>query len=459
MTTNDLTTPDEMTEAMEKHVRFWDRKKKGYITPVDAMFGFINLGYGVIFSLTMGTFLGVLFSYATQDSWMPDPYCRTRFHKMQKGLPTDTPYNEEGKFDEDRFEVLFTKYAKSDISGQTITLKELMEWNEASFKDPVAWATRTLEWLTAYLFVGKDGIVKKDDVQAAFDGTLFYKMRERNKTSRAIQDIDSISDVGLSGVKVPKTVVRQLEDHLNQAVHLLPRSMVSTLDARFRFWYAQLNEHTPKQPILKGVATPQVDRRSLFTESDQASSSMETSLTGVKTFQFLDAPLSLTGVQGYDGPEDDQEKMEPEPNDALSDAMLTMTHSMSGLRPDGDAYYNDRPSKNWLKTRSLTGVVASATDSLYLEDDATSSEEEDLSRERQGLPVVGIDHSSALQSTADHDLIHDSSHEDQDAVPSFNSSGNNTGQGASPTTPLSPEVDPSKKNFDSVHTPQMIAQQ
>lgn len=46
--------------------------------------GFIHLGYGIVASVTIGAFLGVLLSYSTQDSWMPDPLCRTRTEKLQK---------------------------------------------------------------------------------------------------------------------------------------------------------------------------------------------------------------------------------------------------------------------------------------------------------------------------------------------------------------------------------------
>lgn len=48
-------------------------------------------------------------------------------------------YDKDGQLDVDRFDELFEKHAKSDIGGQSITIKELLEWNEASYKNPLAW--------------------------------------------------------------------------------------------------------------------------------------------------------------------------------------------------------------------------------------------------------------------------------------------------------------------------------
>lgn len=33
--------------------------------------GLMNLGYGIFFSLTIGSFLSIVFSYMEQDSWVP----------------------------------------------------------------------------------------------------------------------------------------------------------------------------------------------------------------------------------------------------------------------------------------------------------------------------------------------------------------------------------------------------
>ncbi|CAO3592494.1 unnamed protein product [Absidia cylindrospora] len=338
MSTNHFVTTTTANAAMEKHIKFWDCKNKGYITPVDTIFGFVHLGYGIVASVTIGTFIGVLLSYSTQDSWMPDPLCRTRMEKLQKNIQNE-PYDMDGQLDLELFDKLFSKHAKADISGKTITLKELLEWNEASYNDPLTWSTTTLEWLAIYLMVGNHGVVKKQDIQAAYDGTLFYQVRDRNKQHKTIKSTydtssSSSSNLNISGVMVPKSYVRQLETQLNNAVSILPRSTVLTLETRFRSWLSfvqQQQQHflqqtqQQRQPILKGVVTPAPTRHSLFSNSvrtaddadddlhgmdivDSSASLFKGGLTGVMAFNLLDRPMALTGVQGYEkqyGDDDD----------------------------------------------------------------------------------------------------------------------------------------------------------
>ncbi|KAI8147884.1 Caleosin related protein-domain-containing protein [Fennellomyces sp. T-0311] len=131
--------------AIRKHSKFWDRKNKGYITPIDTAAGFMNLGYGVVFSLTIGTFMGIFLAYATQDSWIPDPRCRINVRKLTspaKRHSNSRVYDEFGQFDPERFELLFDKYAQSDLSGSSITLTELLQLagEQGSYgASPTAW--------------------------------------------------------------------------------------------------------------------------------------------------------------------------------------------------------------------------------------------------------------------------------------------------------------------------------
>ncbi|KAI8340896.1 Caleosin related protein-domain-containing protein [Chlamydoabsidia padenii] len=410
--------------AVEKHTKFWDRKNKGYITPVDAVFGFIHLGYGIIVSVTLGTFLGVLVSYSTQDTWMPDPMCRTRMEKLQK-ISKDAPYDLNGQLDMEKFDKLFDKYAKSDISGKTITLKELMEWNEATYKDPLTWSTNALESFAIYLLVGNKGVVKREDVQAAYDGTLFYKVRDRNKQHRTLTNAtdskskptsksSSSTSLNISGVMVPKTYVRQLETQLNNAVSILPRSTVVNLETRLRNWLSFVQQQQQqqqqlqlRQPILKGVSTPAPFRRSLFgyneqeeetTREEEVSSSPSApslftgGLTGVLTINLLDQPMALTGVQGYEHVSDKGDSDEGETLDkglyygGLSGLKHSLdndddanakennkdelgTYHLAGVRPEGEAYYQDSPQIDYLRTGPLTGVSPSPTMNLLHEEE------------------------------------------------------------------------------------------
>ncbi|KAG2217647.1 hypothetical protein INT45_004223 [Circinella minor] len=136
---------NQETKAVRKHQKFWDKKNKGYITPLDTATGFMNLGYGMIFSLTVGTFMGVFLAYATQDSWIPDPRCRINVRKLSRPTKCPSPsrvYDESGHFNTEKFERLFDKYAQSDLSGNTITLTELIQMasEQASYgASPTAW--------------------------------------------------------------------------------------------------------------------------------------------------------------------------------------------------------------------------------------------------------------------------------------------------------------------------------
>ncbi|ORZ06621.1 Caleosin related protein-domain-containing protein [Absidia repens] len=395
-----VTTTTTANSALEKHVKFWDRKNKGYITPVDTVFGFINLGYGLVISVTLGTFLGILFSYSTQDSWIPDVLCRTRTAKLQKDLKGE-PYDSVGQLDLELFENLFSKHAKSDISGKTITIKELLEWNESTYKDPLTWSATALEWMAIYILVGSKGVVKKEDIQAAYDGTLFYQVRDRNRRHRTIIQgttaDNNNNNLNVSGVKVSKSYVRQLESQVSNAINVLPRNTVSLLDTRLRHWlsFVQQNKQQPEiqtQSILKGVPTPVPTRRPLFSSTgDEMDDATDTSyepsplinggLTGVMGINILDHAVPLTGVQNFDNTignndngevvglsgmkaysaKDDGDIGDNIVHDEYGSGVDNLASSMTGIRSEKDDDYHGNPHINWLHIGQLTGVSPSTS--------------------------------------------------------------------------------------------------
>ncbi|CAO3634021.1 unnamed protein product [Cunninghamella blakesleeana] len=254
-----LSTPNV---ALEKHLSFWDRKNKGYITPVDAVLGFVNLGYNVIFSITIGTILSVLFSVISQDTLLLDPRFRTNIKGFQNNMK-NAPYDENGNFDPDLFDELFSKYSKSDIGGKSITLKEiLLEWNDLSYKTPITSTKIALEWLTTYFLVGHHWILKREDVQAAYDGSLFYRLREQNKQHHHIHHEKKkqpkyYSNIQISGFQLPKTYVYQLETQLNSIIHLLPKSAVTKIETQFYHLLHLMKEKNENQHlyVLNGVSS------------------------------------------------------------------------------------------------------------------------------------------------------------------------------------------------------------
>ncbi|CAO3600037.1 unnamed protein product [Absidia cylindrospora] len=405
---NFVTTTTTANTALERHVKFWDRKNKGYITPVDTVFGFINLGYGLVISVTLGAFLGVLFSYSTQDSWVPDVLCRTRTEKLQTDLKGE-PYDSVGQLDLELFENLFSKHAKSDISGKTITIKELLEWNESTYKDPLTWSATALEWMAIYILVGSKGVVKKEDIQAAYDGTLFYQVRDRNKRHRTViqgaaADANNNNNLNVSGVKVSKSYVRQLESQVSNAIHVLPRNTVSLLDTRLRHWLSFVQHHKQQpeiqtQSILKGVPTPVPTRRPLFSSADgemgdgidtayEHSPLINSGLTGVMGINLLDQAVPLTGVQNsYDtAGNNDNDKMVGLSGMKADDVDNNLDYgeygsgdndlafSMTGVRSEKD----DSPHTDWLHTGQLTGVSPSTSATTNLSGQQQNNNMDDI---------------------------------------------------------------------------------
>ncbi|KAI9317306.1 hypothetical protein BX666DRAFT_170140 [Dichotomocladium elegans] len=150
--------------AILRHAQFWDRQKKGYITPIDAVTGKSNnkvyptspsfcvcmyifdylssllvvsfylpgmmrLGYSTLSSIFFGSFLGVIIAYAMQDAWlMFDPRCRIYIERLIhiKRRRGDSMYDIDGRLNVQVFEGLYDKYARHDMSGCSMTLSEAM---------------------------------------------------------------------------------------------------------------------------------------------------------------------------------------------------------------------------------------------------------------------------------------------------------------------------------------------
>lgn len=91
----------------------------------------MTLGYSVLFSIALGAFVGVFLSLSTQTGWFPDPLCRSNVRNLiQSKKQTQGAFDQDGVFSAEKFESLFEKYAKSDASGKTITMPELMRMTQ-----------------------------------------------------------------------------------------------------------------------------------------------------------------------------------------------------------------------------------------------------------------------------------------------------------------------------------------
>lgn len=94
----------------------------------------MTLGYSVLFSIAVGAFVGVFLSLSTQTGWFPDPLCRSNVQNLirskKQTQSNSGAFDDDGVFNPDKFEALFSKYAKTDKSGETITLPELMRMTQ-----------------------------------------------------------------------------------------------------------------------------------------------------------------------------------------------------------------------------------------------------------------------------------------------------------------------------------------
>lgn len=100
----------------------------------------------MIFSIAIGTVVGVFLSLSTQTGWFPDPLCRSNVRNLinaKKQTQTNQgAFDANGVFVPEKFDSLFDKYAKSDKSGKSITVAELVrmtEEQERLGRDVKAW--------------------------------------------------------------------------------------------------------------------------------------------------------------------------------------------------------------------------------------------------------------------------------------------------------------------------------
>jgi peroxygenase len=126
------------------------------------------------------------FSYNTQDSWLPSPLFSIivkNIHKAKHGSDSEV-YDTEGRFVPEKFEELFTKFAKTEKSR--LSFNELLAMTEANRNavDPFGWTAEKLEWGITYLLLkDKDGFVTKEAIRGQYDGSVFFYLERQRQQS------------------------------------------------------------------------------------------------------------------------------------------------------------------------------------------------------------------------------------------------------------------------------------
>ncbi|CAM6051555.1 unnamed protein product [Sphagnum compactum] len=210
--------------VLQQHVSFFDRNDDGIIYPWETFEGFRAIGFNLLFSFWAMVLINGSFSWVTLDpdewlvavfqavisiviyvlgvigtgnpgewndrpvqSWIPSPlfpiYIKN-IHRAKHGSDSGV-YDTEGRFVPEKFEELFSKFAKTEKTR--LTPGELWEMTEANrcAMDPFGWTAEKLEWFAVYLLLmDRDGYVPKEGIRGQYDGTIFKYIKRENQMKK-----------------------------------------------------------------------------------------------------------------------------------------------------------------------------------------------------------------------------------------------------------------------------------
>ncbi|KAK9839239.1 hypothetical protein WJX81_003602 [Elliptochloris bilobata] len=176
--------------VLQQHVDFFALTTPGKIYPWDTYRGFHAIGFNPLLSFIAIFVIHGTFSYATQDSWLPDPLFSLlikNIHSAKHGSDSGT-YDKAGRFIPANFETIFASFDKGNKGA--LTLQEMFAFTQFTREvmDPVGWTAMKLEW-GALWWISHDqkGLVSKEKIRGQYDGTFFYQLAEENKKKKAVK--------------------------------------------------------------------------------------------------------------------------------------------------------------------------------------------------------------------------------------------------------------------------------
>ncbi|KAL7748432.1 hypothetical protein RI367_006124 [Sorochytrium milnesiophthora] len=188
--------------VLQQHIEFFDRNKDGKISPLETYQGFRAIGFNIFISLLSVIIIHANFAYPTQTSWIPDPrlYIHIeRIHKAKHGSDSET-YDTEGRFVPQKFEEMFSKYAKT--RPDALTGWELLAMTESNrnVMDPIGWFGSKFEFGALFLLTAThepsakgagrmEWIVTKEKLRGQYDGSLFYVVEAEIKEKKRLAQI------------------------------------------------------------------------------------------------------------------------------------------------------------------------------------------------------------------------------------------------------------------------------
>ncbi|CAN4114009.1 unnamed protein product [Withania somnifera] len=172
---------DELT-PLQKHVMFFDINKDGIIYPWETYQGFRKLGRNVFRSVLAAVLIHVVTSGKTRPGKWPNLLFPIVIKNIKHGIhgsDSDT-YDSEGRFVPEKFEEIFKKYAhKNPESLTSDEVNELLKKNREP-KDYFGWLNAITDWRILFdIGKTKDGVLTKEAVRGAFDGSFLKKRQEK----------------------------------------------------------------------------------------------------------------------------------------------------------------------------------------------------------------------------------------------------------------------------------------
>ncbi|KAI3976498.1 hypothetical protein MKX01_008356 [Papaver californicum] len=175
--------------VLQKHVAFFDRNKDGVIYPWETFQGFRAIGCGFGLSTVASIFINMGLSGKTRPGKFPNLLFPIEVQHIAKSKHTSDSgvYDAEGRFVASKFEELFQKHSNTNANALTAEeLSGLLKANRVP-KDYGGWVAAYSEWKILYI-LGKDenGLLHKETVRAAYDGSLFEHMEQERARKKGV---------------------------------------------------------------------------------------------------------------------------------------------------------------------------------------------------------------------------------------------------------------------------------
>ncbi|KAH0874933.1 hypothetical protein HID58_072295 [Brassica napus] len=165
----------EEDNFLQRHVAFFDRNKDGIVYPSETYQGFRAIGCGYLLSAFASLFINMGLSSKTR----PGKGFSFSFPIEVKNIHLAKHGSDSG------FEEMFAKHSKTHPDALTgEELKQLLNANKEPNDRKGAIAGYT-EWkMLHYLCKDKNGLLHKETVRAAYDGSLFEQLEKQTASKK-----------------------------------------------------------------------------------------------------------------------------------------------------------------------------------------------------------------------------------------------------------------------------------